>query len=272
MKNLWAGPAFLLVFFLFSESNLHATPAGCIAGSGLGSGTAPQPIFTPSLGIDHADECTLLNFPQYPPTSGTHFKNWSQFKIYSQPVTAGYWLHSMEHGAMVILYNCPLGCGADIATLSTFIQSLPLDTLCTHLPSSQVSRRVIMAPDPKAKATFSILAWTWSLEMDCLDTAAIHNFYTAHYAKTVENECGGGVDLTASHWCGEPILGISKRRQSENKNQSLDIQGAEVDFRNLKGQRLSKQKFHPNQIILSNANSNRRLISSSPRKDQLIVP
>lgn len=185
----------------FSVGNIHATLPICHAG---------PPQSAPSLGGAHVPDCTPLNIAHYPPTSGTHYGAWAKFQIYDQPVSPGYWLHSAEHGAVIFLYNCPKSCAEEVAALKSLINSLPMDTLCTSISSYKVDRRVILAPDSRTDSAFSVVAWGWSLKSNCLDTAALHAFYTAHYAQTSEDICGGSgaVDYSASRWCDEKILGL----------------------------------------------------------------
>ncbi len=157
------------------------------------------------LGGTHLSDCTALDVHGYPPMSGPHYGSWAAFKTYTAPVSSGYFLHSEEHGAVVILYNCPSGCPDQVATLQALINSFPVDTLCTRV-SPKTKRRVILAPDYKIDSTFAMAAWTWSLKTNCLDTAAMHAFYTAHYAHPpVENEnlCNDGVDYSGNGWCGD---------------------------------------------------------------------
>ena len=42
----------------------------------------------------------------------------------------GFYLHDEEHGAVVILYNCPTGCDADLANLASFLAATLYCTSC----------------------------------------------------------------------------------------------------------------------------------------------
>jgi len=153
----------------------------------------------------HAPDCTDLDTTGiYPPSSGTHYNEWAKYQAYDQPVSRGYWLHSAQHGAVIILYNCPQGCASDVATLKALVNSLPVDTSC----DPAFKRRVILAPDKHLDSTFAVVSWGWRMKSNCLDTAAIRAFHAAHYAHGAEDLCGDGVDYSGNRWCDEQQVGI----------------------------------------------------------------
>lgn len=203
----------LLALTLF-RGNANATPLGC---------QAPPPKAQPLLPGIHVSACTALDSTAYPPTSGRHFGAWADFKIYTQPVTPGYWLHSAEHGAVVILYNCPQGCPQAIEAITTLIHSLPQDPLCLSTSSNKTERRVILAPDRRMDSTFAMVAWGWSLTTNCLDTAAMRAFYTDHFGKATENLCYSGVDSSSSHWCNEPTVGIKSKARGLHMDRGMHL-------------------------------------------------
>ena len=65
----------------------------------------------------------------------------------------------MEHGAVVVLYNCPEGCAAEVAAAQTFIDALPADPRCTD----DVKHQVVMSPDPSLPSRWAAVAWGHSL-------------------------------------------------------------------------------------------------------------
>jgi hypothetical protein len=91
----------------------------------------------------------------------------------------------MEHGAIVIVYNCPCGCPEEVAAAQAMIDALPVDADCV----APTKRRVILAPDPKLDVRWAASAWTWTLKGSCFDAASFSAFAQAHYAKTFENFC-----------------------------------------------------------------------------------
>lgn len=57
-------------------------------------------------GSDHKPEDTKLNFQFNPPTSGDHFEPWVTKGFYDEPRADGYLVHSLEHGYVIIWYDC----------------------------------------------------------------------------------------------------------------------------------------------------------------------
>jgi hypothetical protein len=116
-----------------------------------------------------------------------------RFKTYSAPIPAGYWVHSLEHGAVVILYNCPNGCDAELAALDAYLAAIPADPLCVP----PLAHRYIVVPDPTLPFTFAAAAWGNGLTSSCFDLPALGAFISAHYAMAPENFCFQGTDLEA---------------------------------------------------------------------------
>lgn len=140
----------------------------------------------------HVADCTKLEYSTDPPTSGTHYGHWAAFGTYAQPVPRGFYVHSMEHGAVVLLYSCS-DCASEVADAQSMIDALPLDPLC----SADVQRRVILTPDPLLEARWAAAAWGATLEADCFEPDVFSAFVDAHYAAGPENVCGGGVRPSA---------------------------------------------------------------------------
>jgi hypothetical protein len=136
----------------------------------------------------HLPDCAKVSYGTDPPTSGPHYGNWAAFQTYTRPVPRGYYVHSMEHGAVVIVYSCS-DCDDEIAAAQAMIDELPLDPACTEA----VRRRIILTPDPLLQARWAAAAWGHSLEADCFDLPAFRGFVEAHYALGPENFCTGGV-------------------------------------------------------------------------------
>jgi hypothetical protein len=175
-----------------------ALAGACNGGSGGTTGAAGVGEVTTDGGActvfiqQHADEgaghVACSPPPTYatkPPSSGNHYATWADYKTYATPVPWGHLMHSMEHGAVVIVYNCPSGCADEVAAAQAMIDALPVDADCT----APTKRRVILAPDPTLDVRWAATAWTWTLRAPCFDAAAFSQFATDHYGKTIENFC-----------------------------------------------------------------------------------
>jgi hypothetical protein len=145
----------------------------------------------------HVDYCSALTYDGNPPASGSHYPSWPAFKAYDAPVPWGYLLHGLEHGAIVISYNCPQGCADDLAAAKTFMASLPNKAGCQK-PS------VILTPEPNLEVPIAASAWNdpkaYTLKAACFDAAAFGQFYSDHVDKNYESTCEGG-DWSNNGWC-----------------------------------------------------------------------
>jgi hypothetical protein len=140
----------------------------------------------PQEGFDHIADChSTPTYGTNPPSSGNHFNTWADFHTYTQPIPWGHLVHSLEHGAIVIVYNCPDGCPDEVAHAQAFIDNLPVDPLCTE-PDP---RRVILAPDPMLDVRWAASAWTWTLRATCFHDEAFAAFARDHYGMGREPLC-----------------------------------------------------------------------------------
>jgi hypothetical protein len=140
----------------------------------------------PSEGGEHLTSCQP--FPTYqtePPSSGNHYPVWADYHTYKTPVPWGHLVHSLEHGAIVIVYNCPGGCAGEVARAQALIDQQPVDPGCV----SPTRHRIILAPDPTLDVRWAASAWTWTLRAPCFDAAAFGDFIHAHYDMGGESFC-----------------------------------------------------------------------------------
>lgn len=180
-----------------TSTTASSTSASSTSGAGGSGGGGPvcNTVET-SYAIQpspHVAECTPVVYSSVPPSSGPHYPYWAAFKTYSVPIPTGYWVHSLEHGAVVILYNCPNGCAAELAALDAYLTAIPADPLCV----APLAHRYIVVPDPTLPFTFAATAWGNTLTSNCFDLPALGAFISAHYAMAPENFCFQGTDIEA---------------------------------------------------------------------------
>lgn len=58
------------------------------------------------LGREHVADGTVVNYNSNPPTSGSHYGDWTRAGVFDKPISDGHLIHSLEHGYVVISYNC----------------------------------------------------------------------------------------------------------------------------------------------------------------------
>jgi hypothetical protein len=159
-------------------------------------------------GETHVPACSYVDYHTNPPSSGNHYSTWAAFISYAQPVPEGYWVHDLEHGAIVITYNCgEAGCAQDVAAAEAMINEFPEDPICDTIATG-VRARFVLTPDPHLDVPFAASAWGWTLRANCFDKDAFLAFAQAHYGHGPEVLCGQGVDVigtsAAPAGCGDP--------------------------------------------------------------------
>lgn len=58
------------------------------------------------IGRDHTQDISGVIYNSNPPTSGPHFSVWAKSGVYDRVLSDGYLIHSLEHGYVVLNYNC----------------------------------------------------------------------------------------------------------------------------------------------------------------------
>ena len=138
-------------------------------------------------------ECSLENFEvnarghssggveyEYlPPVGGNHDPCWSSYGVHDDELDAANWVHNLEHGAVVLLYNCPDGCPDEVAVLSSVAASLAPSTVIVSSYAAMDSR-------------FAAVSWGWRMLLDCADDpSAFVDFYSDHFAQAPETTTAG---------------------------------------------------------------------------------
>lgn len=143
---------------------------------------------------NHVLQGTAITWDSNPPTSGQHYPRWAAFQEFTSPVPRGNWLHSAEHGAIVLLYNCELlPAGTDCEQLKQALRdasgALPSDGMC----AAPVRVRTVITPDPLIDTPIAAVAWGFVYRAACVDSTSLVDFAKARYAKGPENLCAAGV-------------------------------------------------------------------------------
>jgi len=153
-------------------------------------------------GLDqtHVSVCSQVSYANNPPAGGAHYPSWAAFKSYSFPVPRGFWVHDLEHGAVVFSYNCcasSAGCADEVAQVQAMIDALPADPSC----DSATPRRVLLTPDPLLDVRWGVSAWGSTLRADCVDTERFRQFYLDHFGRGPEDLCAAGTDFGGTPPC-----------------------------------------------------------------------
>lgn len=141
----------------------------------------------------HVPVGSPVTYNSTPPSSGPHFPMWANFVEYDKPVPIGYLVHSMEHGAVVLLYKCESptgpGCADLVAGLRKVRDAAKTDPMC----SAAVRVRVVIAPDPTLPKPIAAAAWGFTYQAACVDEPTLNQFVAENYALGPENFCNEGI-------------------------------------------------------------------------------
>jgi hypothetical protein len=136
-------------------------------------------------GAAHVTCTTPTNYSSVPPSSGSHYPKWPLYQTYTSPIPWGNLVHALEHGAVVIVYNCPAGCDDEVGRAQALIDGVTD-------PACGTSRRIILMPDPTLDVRFAATSWTWTLRADCFEEATFGGFIADHLGHGLEAVCPGG--------------------------------------------------------------------------------
>ena len=116
----------------------------------------------------------------YPPVFGNHYDTWRPPGVYDSPIPEGNFIHDLEHGGIVILYNCPSGCADEINQFRGLVTSLPRSRDFNEV-------KLVVSPNSKIQHPIALLAWDYEQDLDAYDADAIRAFYVAHLDKGPEH-------------------------------------------------------------------------------------
>lgn len=190
MKKIWTNPFHIVSLVLAIQS--------------FGSDCKFSYLNDTNLEAGHFPICSELTWDHYPPLGGPHYTVWAAFKEYNQYLPPGFWMHNLEHGGLVFLYNCPTGCPEQVATLRQWIQMLPPE----NASCPNTIRRAILAPDSLLESDFAVIAWGHSMTSNCLDSLEYSKFMQDHFRKTIEDICSSGPDVVSENLCPEMMADI----------------------------------------------------------------
>jgi hypothetical protein len=153
-------------------SNQNRLPFQTVSGT---VGTA-----VPDEGRTHVDPSTTPTYKSYPPASGPHFSVQGLAPVPWQTIATlqeGQYIHNLEHGGIVILYDCPSG--ADCTTLKNSLENY-VKTLAPVEPQFK-EIKVVLSPYSKGmRKKVALVAWDYIEFLDGYDQAELTRFYENH--------------------------------------------------------------------------------------------
>ena len=142
---------------------------------------------------DHVAQGSTIEWSTNPPTSGPHFSLWAAWDRSYGTLDRGFWVHNLEHGAVVLAHRCDAGCPDEIAQLAAAVLALPEDAKC----EAPIRARALVVADPLLPddRSFAAIAWGALYSASCVDPDAIAEFAGDFYGRAPENLCDDGASL-----------------------------------------------------------------------------
>ncbi|MBI3103672.1 DUF3105 domain-containing protein [Candidatus Daviesbacteria bacterium] len=162
------------------------------------------------LGTEHVPVGTKVEYNSDPPTSGKHYGEWIRSGVYETPKEDGYLVHSLEHGYVIMSYNCEkrvvsrqssvvsivyahgteeeeATSSAGEATESGMLSEAFRSDECHKLVDQLISiyekkgkTRIIVLPRPNLDTRIALTAWDYIDKFNDFDEQRITSFIDAH--------------------------------------------------------------------------------------------
>ena len=108
-----------------------------------------------------------------PPTSGWHYADQvASPGVHAEAVPNEVQVHNLEHGEVMVQYDCPTGCPDTVAALERIVKTYP--------------KKVVLAPYPGLGRPISLTSWGRLTYLDTPDEATIRAFIKAYKDKGPE--------------------------------------------------------------------------------------
>ncbi len=133
----------------------------------------------PDRGQQHIQVGTTIPYQEYPPTSGSHWPVVARWGVYTEPIPDEVLVHNLEHGGIVLVYNCTTPCADVVRQMPEIYESMPKSKF-GHV-------KVVIAPNPRIKTRFALLAWTRLDEFEQLERGRVLRFVQAWQDKGPED-------------------------------------------------------------------------------------
>ncbi len=131
-------------------------------------------ISIPDEGHNHITDGLPLGNKHQPPSSGNHYGTPVPAGTYPTAQPAGNWVHSLEHGYIVVVYRCS---GAECADLNSQAKNI-MGTLPKDSKYSEV--KFVATPYQSMAPKIAVLAWDKEQDMDSMDQGLITAFYNQY--------------------------------------------------------------------------------------------
>lgn len=179
------GAAAVLAIFLAGCGG-GGTPSGPSGGNGNDGSCTMTEQQVPNEGWIHVAEGSAVSYAHNPPASGPHYPVWLRYEAFGSTQARGYWVHNLEHGAVVLLYRPDAPADVRNTLLSTYA-ALGNDPACGSV-------RALVTPDPllPTGVNAAVVAANFTLTGSCVNPDTVRAFNAAHRGQAPEQVCAGG--------------------------------------------------------------------------------
>ncbi len=125
----------------------------------------------PALTRTHIKLGTKVTYNSDPPTSGPHYPDWAKSGVYDKPVDDRFLVHSLEHGYIIISYDCQTS-----QNPLSFSDCSSLKKQLSDIAQEKKLWKLIVVPRPKLDTKIALTAWTHLDNMNRLQTEEVKGF------------------------------------------------------------------------------------------------
>ena len=127
-------------------------------------------------GATHVATGTDVSYRSNPPASGSHWPTPAQPGFYPNGVATEQWVHNLEHGYIVILYDCRGTCDAALLeNLQQFAESVPASSVFGYA-------KIVITPYDGLPDGVLITAVAWDVQRNlaAFDEGQLRAFFDAY--------------------------------------------------------------------------------------------
>lgn len=139
----------------------------------------------PNEGDTHVPVDTTVQYTANPPASGPHYSAANVAPVdpgvYTEAIKPERWIHNLEHGRIVVLYDCPGDCPA------TLLQDF--ETLLDSVPPSKFGNKKLMVTRYSGlQVPIMAIAWDVQRDFQAFDLQGLIDFYNLRVDHGPEDE------------------------------------------------------------------------------------
>ena len=142
--------------------------------------STPRGVSVPVEAPEHIDTGVPVVYRNRPPSSGPHYARTLRYGLYDLNIEPGFWVHTLEHGGVVILYRCVTACPDLVQQLRRVYAAAPLSQRY-HVA------KLAALPYDDMDHQIAAVAWGYVDEMDAFDSERLLAFYRDHLDKGPED-------------------------------------------------------------------------------------